>query len=94
LIVVSHNLDELARLVRRVILIRDGRLVADGTVRQILGNVALLETNQLCPPMPVALLKRLQASAGLPVRTDRLLPQEAAAEIAHAVASQTQAVNR
>jgi energy-coupling factor transport system ATP-binding protein len=81
LIVVSHNLDELVRIVDRVVLLEGGSIIADGAVRDVLGDAAVLSLAQLRPPATVALLHRLQ-KRGWPVRTEALLPQEAAAEIA------------
>jgi energy-coupling factor transport system ATP-binding protein len=83
LIVISHDLGELAKLVERVLLLSDGRLVADGPARQILGNADLLRAHRLDAPEPVALLTALR-NLGWPVRTDRLSPREAVAEIVRA----------
>jgi energy-coupling factor transport system ATP-binding protein len=83
LIMVSHNLDELAQAVKRVVVLREGKIVADGPVRQVLSDGELLRAAGLDAPQPVALMQALRA-AGWPVRTDRLLPEEAAAEIAQA----------
>lgn len=81
LIVVSHDMAELSRLVERVILLANGQLVADGPTRRVLSDVELLSANGLEAPQPVILLRALQ-DAGWPVRTDLLLAQAAAAEIA------------
>jgi energy-coupling factor transport system ATP-binding protein len=81
LIVVSHNLDGLARGAERVVLLQEGRVMADGLVRRVLSDGELLRAAGLDVPSPVVLLQALR-EAGWPVRTDRLLPQEAAAEIA------------
>jgi len=83
LILVSHDLDELARVVDRAVVIVEGRLVADGPVRRILSDGELLHHAGLDVPQPVALLQALQ-KAGWPVRTDRLLPEEAVAEVLRA----------
>ncbi|MBC7251335.1 MAG: energy-coupling factor transporter ATPase [Anaerolineae bacterium] len=83
LIIVSHALEELARLVERVIALRAGRVVADGPTREVLSDARLLRDIGLDVPEPVALLQALR-QAGKDVRTDRLLPAEAAAEIASA----------
>lgn len=83
LIMVSHNLDELARAVERVVVLKEGEVAADGPVRQVLSDGQLLRAVGLDVPQPVALLEALQ-EAGWTVRTDRLLPEEAAAEIAQA----------
>jgi energy-coupling factor transport system ATP-binding protein len=83
LILVSHNLDELARVVDRVILLDAGKVAADGPVRQVLSDVGLLRAAGLDVPQPVALLQALR-EAGWQVRTDQLLPAEAANEIVKA----------
>jgi energy-coupling factor transport system ATP-binding protein len=81
LILVSHNLEDLARAVERVTLLHEGRVIADGPVRRVLSDGELLRAAGLDVPLPVALLQALRES-GWPVRTDRLLPEEAVAEIA------------
>jgi ABC-type multidrug transport system ATPase subunit len=85
LILVSHDLDELVRLVERAVLLDKGRIVADGPVRQILSDAELLRAARFDVPLTVALLRALQ-DAGWGVRADRLLPEEAAAEIARVAA--------
>ncbi len=80
LILVSHNLDELARVVERVIALDRGQVVADGPTRQVLSNGALLSAAGLDVPQSVTLLRALR-EAGWDVRTDRLLPEEAFEEI-------------
>lgn len=81
LIVVSHDLDALARLVSRVLILDDGEIVADGPFRSVLGDVARLTAAGLEPASPVRLLQALRA-AGWDLTTDRLRPNEVAAEIA------------
>jgi len=83
LIVVSHNLDELARVAERAVVLAAGRVVADGPVRQVLSDGEHLRAAGLDVPQPVALLQALR-EAGWSVRTDRMLPEETAAEIARA----------
>ena len=83
LVIVSHNLDELAWVVERVVVLGEGEVVADGAVRQVLSDGQLLRAAGLDVPRPVALLQTLH-EAGWAVRTDRLLPKEAAAEIVQA----------
>jgi energy-coupling factor transport system ATP-binding protein len=83
LIIVSHNLEELARVVERVVLLEGGRVAADGPARRVLSDGRLLRSIGLDVPQPVALLQAMQR-AGWEVRTDRLLLEEAVAEIAKA----------
>lgn len=80
LIVVSHNLVELAQLTERVVLLDKGRVIVDGPTRQVLGDGQLLDSIGLAAPQSVALLKTLR-EAGWDVRSDRLLLEEAVAEI-------------
>jgi energy-coupling factor transport system ATP-binding protein len=83
LVIVSHNMDELAHIVERVVLLDDGRVVADGPSRRLLSDVPLLRSIGLDVPQPVVLLRALR-EAGWPVPTDRLLPEEAVVEIVRA----------
>ncbi len=80
LILVSHDLEELARVVERVIVLNGGRVAADGPARQALSDGAALTTAGLDAPQPAALLRLLRAF-GWDVRTDRILPEEAVEEI-------------
>ena len=83
LIVVSHNLGALARVVERVVLLKGGQGVADGPVRRVLSDDRLLRAAGLDVPPSVALLLALR-EAGWDVCTDRVLPEEAASEIVRA----------
>jgi energy-coupling factor transport system ATP-binding protein len=83
LILASHDLDELARIVERAVVLAGGRVAADGPVRQVLSDGEMLRAAGLDVPPPVALLQTLRA-AGWAVRTDQLLAEEAAGEIARA----------
>ena len=65
-LVVSHNMDELAHSVERVVLLDGGRVVADGPSRRLLSDVPLLHSIGLDVPQPVALLLTLR-KAGWPV---------------------------
>jgi energy-coupling factor transport system ATP-binding protein len=80
LILVSHDLGELARVVERVVLLDGGKVVADGPARQVLSDSDLLRAAGLDVPRPVALLRTLR-EAGWVIRTDQLLPEEAVEEI-------------
>ena len=91
LVLVSHNLDELARVVERVIVLDRGQVVADGPTRQVLSDSALLSAAGLDVPQSVTLLRTLR-EAGWDVHTDRLLPEEAVEEIVHAYAGHATAL--
>jgi energy-coupling factor transport system ATP-binding protein len=83
LIMVSHNLDELAQLVDRMVLLEGGGIAADGPIRRVLSDGKLMRSIGLDVPQTVALLEALQ-QGGWQVRTDRLLPEEAVSEIEQA----------
>lgn len=84
LILVSHDLDVLARTVERIIVLNEGGIAADGSTRRVLGSTKALRAAGLEPPPAVVLLERLRA-AGAPVRVDRALPEEAVTEITGAL---------
>jgi energy-coupling factor transport system ATP-binding protein len=81
LILVSHDLDEVARMVERVVLLDAGTVAADGPAEKVLSDARRLRAVGLDTPRPVALLHKLNA-AGWPVRTNCLLPATAVEEIA------------
>jgi energy-coupling factor transport system ATP-binding protein len=80
LIMVSHDLNEVARVTDRVILLDDGAVAADGPTRAVLSDGTLLQQAGLALSPPAALLQALQR-AGWLVRPDRVLSEEAAEEI-------------
>ena len=80
LIVVSHNLDELARVVERVIVLDRGQVAADGPARRVLSDEAWLSAAGLRVPQTVMLLRALR-DAGWGVRTDCILLEDAIKEI-------------
>lgn len=83
LVVISHHMDEVARLAERVVLLAEGRLAGDGPAPDIMGDAPRLHAAGLEAPPAVALLQALR-QAGWSVRTDRLEPQDVAEEIARA----------
>lgn len=84
-IMISNQMEELARMVSRLIVLDEGRVAADGPVRQVAGDAALMEATGLRPPATVAAMQAF-AAAGLPVRTDCLTVDEVCDEIARVVA--------
>jgi energy-coupling factor transport system ATP-binding protein len=63
---VSHDMDLVGRLSRRVVLLSSGRLLFDGTREDFFGNAALLQQSGLQMPSPMRFLKSLKEK-GLPV---------------------------
>jgi energy-coupling factor transport system ATP-binding protein len=83
LILVSHNLADLARAVDRVILLHKGTIAADDSTDRILSDSRLLSSVGLEVPTPVRLLQTLRERGWL-VRTDQITPLGAANEITRA----------
>ncbi|RJQ07283.1 MAG: energy-coupling factor transporter ATPase [Bacillota bacterium] len=80
LIVVSHNMEDLASLTERVLVLDRGRVVEEGPTRQVFSRLDVLRELGLDAPPVVSLMQGL-AARGAEVRTDLLDPAEAAAEI-------------
>lgn len=80
LVIVSHDLGQIARTVDRAVILSSGQVVADAPVRSVLSDRQILAGAGLSAPASVVLLHDLKA-AGWPVQTDRVLPEEAAAEV-------------
>jgi energy-coupling factor transport system ATP-binding protein len=91
LVIISHALEELVlspaeglgQAVERLVVLKEGKVVADGPTRRILNDEVLLDTVGLEVPEHIRLLRALQEE-GRQVRTDLVSVAEAATEIAHA----------
>lgn len=59
-IMVSHSMDDVARLCDRIIVMEKGRKVMDGTPRDVFSHVEELENMGLKPPSAALLSKRLR----------------------------------
>jgi energy-coupling factor transport system ATP-binding protein len=90
LVIISHALEELVlspaeglgQAVDRLVMLKEGQVVADGPTRHILSEEALLGAIGLEVPEHVKLLRALRQK-GRKVRTDLVSAAEAATEIAH-----------
>ena len=51
LIIVTHNIDLAAMIAKRIIILSEGKILADGTPRKILTDQQLLESARLVPPI-------------------------------------------
>ena len=80
IVLVSHNMDDIARLADHVLILNKGRLVCDASPRKAFAQENLLEGAGLKLPHVMALMKELRAK-GLPVRMDCLTIEEAKREI-------------
>ena len=86
LVLISHRMDEVAQVCKRVVVLHQGQVVLDAPVREAFREAARLREIGLDVPRVTDVLLRLRA-AGLPVRTDRLTVEEACAEIVRALRS-------
>ncbi len=79
-ILVSHNMEDVSRLCERILILEKGRLVADGSPREVFTQVGLLTQVGLHPPEVVLLMQGLKRR-GWNVRQDVLSAREAYEEI-------------
>lgn len=80
IILVSHNMEDVARLADRIYVIVEGRSVLDGTPRQIFSQPEVLRGYGLDVPQVTQVMHGLR-SHGRDVRVDLLTVSEAEAEI-------------
>ncbi|MDS1030449.1 energy-coupling factor transporter ATPase [Bacillota bacterium LX-D] len=80
IILVSHSMEDIARFTERVIVMSKGKIVLDGTPREIFQQTQLLEKLGLGVPLVATLMHKLKEQ-GLNVRTDILTVNEAKMEI-------------
>jgi len=59
IIFVSHSMEDIARLVSRIVVINDGRIILDGTPAEVFKHIELLECNGLSAPQPSYLVNAL-----------------------------------
>ena len=60
IILVEHAMEELVRFADRIIVMREGEIVADGPAREILTNIALLNQIGVYPPQITLVAQRLR----------------------------------
>lgn len=80
-IFISHSIDDVARLAERIIIMDRGKIVDDGTAREVLGKSYRLQQIGLEPPQVIEIMQRLREE-GFAVPTGVLNVNEAVSEIA------------
>lgn len=80
LILVSHSMEDIARLADTMLVMNRGKLVLQGTPREVFAEKDVLQAAGLKQPRIMQLLAKLKAD-GLDVRTDALTPDEGLATI-------------
>lgn len=79
-IFISHSMDDVARLVERIVVMDRGRIIGDGPAREILARAELLRQIGLEPPQVVEIMQQLRQS-GFNVPEEVLNVDEALSEI-------------
>ena len=82
---VSHNMNDIARMSDKVLLMNHGRLVMDGTPAEVFSREEELKSMGLALPDSMEIMMRLK-KAGMDINTDCLTMDEAAEEIAKVLA--------
>lgn len=72
LIFTSHDMDEVARLADRVVIMAEGMILADGPTKTVLGEEEVLVRAGLRPPLPARVAARLGARSPRPVTPEDL----------------------
>jgi energy-coupling factor transport system ATP-binding protein len=79
-VIVSHSMEDVARMVDRVVVVNDGRLPLDGTPSEVFSHGDELRAMGLNTPQLTRLFQRLR-SMGLPVRENIYTMEDAVAEL-------------
>lgn len=79
-IFISHSMDDVARLVDRIVVMDRGRIIDDGPAREVLARTGRLREIGLEPPQVVEIMQQLREK-GFEVPTEVLNVNEALAEI-------------
>lgn len=82
---VSHNMNDIARMSDKVLVMNHGRLVMDGTPAEVFSREEELKSMGLALPDSMEIMTRLK-KAGMDINTDCLTMDEAAEEIAKVLA--------
>ena len=83
-IFISHSMDDVARLVERIVVMDRGRIIDDGPAREVLARTGLLRQIGLEPPQVIEIMQRLREN-GFAVPTGVLNVNEALSEIVKAL---------
>lgn len=79
-VLVSHSMEDIARLVDRLIVLSKGKIILEGTPREVFQHCRILEEAGLGIPQITKMMQLLKEK-GKKVRTDVLLVEEAEKEI-------------
>lgn len=79
-ILVSHSMEDVAEYAQRIVVLDDGKIMLDGTPREVFSHSEKLERSGLAAPQVTYLMHDLK-KRGLPVRTDIITIEQAKEEI-------------
>ena len=80
IVLVSHSMDDVARLAKRLVVIQKGRIIYNDTTRKVFSKAGELAQMGLDVPEVMKLMMALK-ERGLPVREDTITEEEGLAEI-------------
>jgi energy-coupling factor transport system ATP-binding protein len=80
LVIISHSMEDLARIVERIIIMDRGKIAFDGSIRQAFSQGDFIKQFGILPPV-VSQVASLLRSRGFPVNPEVLTPAELAEEI-------------
>ena len=76
IIIVSHSMDDIAKFAKRLLILSQGKILADGVPYEIFANTDILQSAGLAPPLPMQILLKLKA-AGVDVLTNAVTIEKA-----------------
>lgn len=79
-IIVSHSMDEVARVASRIVVMQDSHILLDGAPREVFANAALLKSAGLDVPRAASIAAAIRAK-GVDVRADVCTTRELCDEI-------------
>lgn len=80
-IIVSHNMDDMANYADRIVVMHDGEIALDGTPREVFARGDVIENAGLTLPTATRISLKL-IEAGVPVRRDNLTLEELKSNLA------------
>ena len=75
-ILVSHSMDDIAKFAKRLMILSQGRILADGIPCEIFANTDILQSAGLTPPSPMQFLLKLKA-IGVDINTNAITVEKA-----------------
>lgn len=85
IVLVSHSMEDVARYAKRMIVMNHGKVLFDGTPREVFSHRSEMEEIGLGVPQVTRVMESLEKS-GVPVKTGAITVDEAEAEIARVFA--------